>query len=349
MPKAYENPQLTDYGHARRQLISDHSAHVSSMLAGHVGNTAAVHPHGLQNNASASRLQIKNHHPWPPPLPAEIFYQACPPYLSGSPNPPYLFKSPGSTNKTDDVSAWGDPLTGNLSVHISAGDIIWGGFGTAVGGNVYHADMPGRWLFGDSIDSRASIISVIPTTQNNETLVTADTKQVCVSVEYSWDVEDADKHDKPVDWGLEYAVGKETSPHSGLLGMAVDFSLTLSTLSKHGAVLDKTLAPANILSLIVDATHPGNVQAKGDLPTVHFEWFFRESSKKTFTLSATIPFHKDVAHIVAEPDAYLFGGRASIGNKDAGWVGGTFSARNLCEGSLVMPFVVNNITAYALK
>ena len=245
-----------------------------------------------------------------------------------------------------DTTAWGDAALGELTVQIAAGDRVWGGFGATPENSIRHADMPGRWPLGDSIDSRASIIQTIPLAGVLANAFAKSPDDLFVGVDFGWNVRDAEGHSDPVQYGLFYAVGKATAPHNGLIMQAVDFSVTMSMVTAKGSVLSTQQVSANVLTVVVDATYPGVVQAKGDEGMIQYHWYFDKNWQREFLLAATIPFDKRASHLVVEASAYLFGGRASVGNKDAGWIAGIFAAPHLCQGLMALPFAVRGIAAY---
>ena len=322
---------------------------LSKLLADHLANNVAVHriidrvePMPIDGLVLPGDELLH--------VPAHRYFEKSAPYTSASPNPPRKTLSPGSSNRASDSAAWADAQSGDLSVGLSGGDRVWGGFGTQPGGNHYHADMPDRWLLGDALQTSAAIIQTVPVPGKLVGGVFAgrDPKTVSIIAEFLWKVSNPATHNDPIALCLGYAAGDATAPHNGLIAMGANFTLMISLVSATGKILKSVLRSANALSVVVDATHPGNVQAQGNLPTLSWNWFFDGNSTKTFSILADIPFDQNAASIVVEAGVFLMGGRSSIGNAKAGWVGGEFSTPTMLSyvaAGEAFPFSVHRIIA----
>lgn len=282
--------------------------------------------------------------PWPHSRRA--FLAKTAPFTSGDPDPEYTAHTDGTAKGAYfNIESCGNPARGFLSAGVSAGiwrDADWSG-------KTFYSELPDRWLLGDAISAKASILQTADLPDKLGSNITVNAGVYWNPMYPNWAAGGFGTANLIYD-AFYLEPGLPDAPGNGFVGVTAYLEISVSLMSGEQELLNASSA-TNVLSVGVDAQYYGNVDDKVPAPYLFLDFISSGNPWQLIPLSVTIPASAGARQMVVEVSLNVFGLRAGVNDPNAGNVAVAF--QDLYHGvspvsfrpSAPNPFAVQRITA----
>lgn len=280
-------------------------------------------------------------HGYPAPHPRRAFIARTAPFTSGAPHPEFTARTEGTAEGSYfNIESYGNPVQGFLSAGVSGGiwrDADWTG-------DTFHSELPDRWLFGDAISARASILQ-------SADLPDKLGSQIAVTAGVYWNPAYPNWFGTDFIYDAFYMEpGLPSAPFNGFVGVTASLELSVSLMSGEQEVLNASYG-VPVLNVGANAQYYGNVDDKVEAPFLFFDFICSGNAWQLIPLSVTLPASEDAQQIVVEVSLNVNALRGGVNDPDAGNV--LIAFQDLYHGvspvgfkpSSPNPFAVQKITA----
>lgn len=308
---------------------------------------------GIRSSAASSegagqQLPMVRSLPWPGVV---QLTSNGPPYSSGNPNPEQKV-SLDTGQKAVSTNAFGDPVSGHLSVGVNGGRTTTGGFG-AYGTIVL--PMPDSWLGGDLIRSSAAVYQVVHGIRQAApaTLMTfvdfgwepSLQKNISIEVASGGEVPDNETAgDFLLTECTSYSPGTSDAALSGLVGLSASFEAAVTQFA-GSEIVSSSNGGQSILNLAVNSQNPGATPNMGG-PYLYRDWAFESSYTRTLTIPVSMPLNANADRLIIEARVHLAGFRGGVDDPNGGYVAVDFAASPSWVANTSAPFIVRGISAF---
>lgn len=247
-----------------------------------------------------------------------LVFSKRPPFTSGSPNPATSVSTGGTySDAYPNISTFGNPVNGHLSVGVSAG--VQTVFAFDPSGMFGYTYLPDRWLLGDAISSTASILQLIDLPLDLKAGGALQT-----TVQFGWSpmppaILSAELPQNYLFNALQNVPGSITAPLKGFVGVSAMVELSVS-LEADGRILGQSQTFNNFLNLGINAEFPGLVSDFNAGSYLFLDFAFSSDPHETIDLVASIPYTPEAMHLIVETTVRLMGLRGGVNDPNAGYV-----------------------------
>ncbi|GEM_PF-5245962 len=287
-------------------------------------------------------LPVYRSHGTPWPHGRRAFLAKTPPFTSGNPDPQYTARTDGTAEGAYfNIEARGNPLQGFLSAGVSGG--VWRNADWT--GETFYSELPDRWIGGDAISARASILQAADLPQRLGSQIAVSAWVYWNPVYPNW-AEGGFGTTNLIYDAFYMEPGLPNAPVNGLVGVSASLELSVSLVSGEQEVLNASTA-TNVLCVGANAEYYGNVDDKVEAPFLFFDFIAAGNPWQLIPLSVTLPANAEADQMVVEVSLNVSGCRAGVNDPNAGNV--LIAFQDLYYGVLPVGFKPSSPNSFAIQ